>query len=59
MSDGDTIQSWSDTVAGLAVDRLVDHGLVAREDFDRATRVIAEEILVRLAMEDYPPKKTR
>jgi hypothetical protein len=34
---------------------LVDHGLLKKEDPDRAAEIAAEEILVRLAMWDYPP----
>jgi hypothetical protein len=47
--------SWSRTVAALALDALVDHGLLKREDFDAALEIAAEEIRIRLVMGDYPP----
>jgi hypothetical protein len=34
---------------------LVEHGLLQKEDLDRAAEIVAEEILVRLAMRDYAP----
>lgn len=55
MSDEKTIRSWSEMVAGLGVDMLVDHGLIDRADFERAKTIVAEEIFVRLALGDYPP----
>jgi hypothetical protein len=55
MSTEDTITTWSEKVAGLGVDILVDHGLIKKEDFERATSIVAEEIRVRLAIGDYPP----
>ena len=42
-------------MAVLAVDALVDSGLVRKDDFDQAVEVVAEEILVRLSLRDYPP----
>ena len=47
--------AWSRAVAALAVDELVDHGLVKLEDFDSAVDIAANEIQIRLAMGDYPP----
>jgi hypothetical protein len=55
MSTEVTITSWSHKVAGLGVDMLVDHGLIKKADFERATSIVAEEIRVRLAIGDYPP----
>ncbi|HEX8721686.1 MAG TPA: hypothetical protein VF736_13710 [Pyrinomonadaceae bacterium] len=49
------IQTWSEGVAELAVDALVDAGLIAKKDFERAVAVVAEEIFVRLVIGDYPP----
>jgi predicted RNA-binding protein associated with RNAse of E/G family len=49
------IQSWCESVAELGVDMLVDSGLIKKEDFAKATAIVAEEILVRLTMGDYPP----
>ncbi len=51
----ETIESWSAAIASLAVDALVDCGLVKKEDVDRAEKIVAEEIWVRLLIEDYPP----
>ena len=49
------VKSWSEGVAVLAVDALLDADLVKREDFDQAVSIVAEEILVRLVLGDYPP----
>lgn len=43
----------SETLAALIVDSLVDAGLVARPDFDRATTIAAEKIEIRKIMRDY------
>jgi hypothetical protein len=55
--DGDavTAKEWSQSVAGLAVDALLDQGLVKKADFQRAADIAAEEIHIRLTMGDYPP----
>jgi hypothetical protein len=45
---------WSEHVAALGVDTLVDHGLIRKEDFEKATAIVAEEINVRLCLNDYP-----
>ncbi len=50
------VKRWSEQIAGLAVDALVDAGLVRRDQFDSATAIVAEEILVRLCCNDYPPR---
>ena len=49
------IQDWCKSVASLSVDVLVDSGLVKKEDFNQAVDIVAEEILVRLIVGDYPP----
>jgi len=54
MSPEETITAWSEKVAGWGMDMLVEHGLLKKADFDRATSIVAEEIRVRLAMGDYP-----
>ena len=59
MSNEDTITSWSEKVAGLGVDMLVDHGLIKKADFERATSIVAQEIRVRLAIGDYPPPESK
>jgi uncharacterized protein YqgQ len=55
MRNKPTQESWCKMVAALGVDMLIDYGLIKKEDFDRATAIVAEEILVRLSMGDYPP----
>jgi hypothetical protein len=50
-----TAEGWASSVAAMAVDALVDAGLVAREQFAAARAVVAEEVLVRLCVRDYPP----
>ncbi|MBS1769912.1 MAG: hypothetical protein JSS77_09620 [Acidobacteria bacterium] len=47
-------KEWSDRAAGLAVDALVDAGLISKEEFDSAAEIVAEELLVRLAIGDTP-----
>ena len=48
------IQAWSKAAAGWAAHALVVQKLVAPEEQERATAIIAEEIHARLAMMDYP-----
>jgi hypothetical protein len=43
---------YSRRLAGLVVDALVTADIVAKADFDRASEIAAEEILVRRAMGD-------
>jgi len=45
---------WSQRVAVLAADALVDAGFVTKSDFDSVTRIIAEEVSIRLLLEDRP-----
>jgi hypothetical protein len=59
MSADDTLESWSEKVAALGVDVLVDNGLIQKADFERATSIVAEEIRIRLAIGDYPPAENR
>jgi hypothetical protein len=49
------VKAWSDQVAALAADALVEARLVSRDDFDKAAAVIAEEVFVRLCLHDFPP----
>jgi hypothetical protein len=53
------IKSWSDDIANLAVDALVDGGLISQDDFERAVSIVSEEIHVRLILGDYPPPATK
>jgi hypothetical protein len=46
---------WCLKVAGLGVDELVRAGLTPRSEFDRAKKMVAEEIFVRLCLNDLPP----
>ena len=55
MSPPKDAKEWCEQVAIFGVDMLVDRGLLKKEDFDRAVAIVAEEILVRLALKDYPP----
>lgn len=55
--DAEGLKTWSEGIAELAADALVDAGLVRKDDFARATAVIAEEIFVRLILGDWPPWK--
>ncbi len=50
-----TTKQWAANVAALAVDALLDAGLVTREHFEAANAIVAEEIHVRLCCNDYPP----
>ena len=52
----ETILTWSEVVAALAADILLDRQLIKKEDIGEATAVIAEEIHVRLCLNDYPPQ---
>jgi hypothetical protein len=56
MSDAKvTAEEWAASVAALAIDALVDAGLVSREQFEAARAIVAEEVFVRLCVNDYPP----
>lgn len=50
-----TAGGWAKDVAALAVDALLDAGIVPKSQFDAACEVVAEEIYVRLCLNDYPP----
>lgn len=50
-----TAEQWAASVAAMAVDALLDAGLVTRDKFETASAVVAEEIFVRLCCNDYPP----
>jgi hypothetical protein len=51
----ETPEEWSNAVAELAADALVDAKIIQREQFKLAVDVISEEIRVRLLVRDYPP----
>jgi hypothetical protein len=48
-------KEWSEKVAGLAIDAVVCAGLMPKQNFARAVEIAAEEIWLRLLMEDRPP----
>ena len=56
MANNEEVKTWSDNIASLAVDALVDCGLIKKEEFIKASGIVAEEILVRLLLNDYPPQ---
>ena len=45
---------WSERIATLAVDGLLDAGIVKKEDFENAVTIAAREIKIRLNLRDYP-----
>ena len=47
--------AWSLRVAVVAVDALVDAGIVVRDSAAAAVEVVAEEVRARLALGDRPP----
>ncbi|MEK6234195.1 MAG: hypothetical protein N2C14_05760 [Planctomycetales bacterium] len=53
MKDND----WSRSVAELAADALIDAGLIQKAQFAQTTEVIAEEIFVRLILNDRPDRE--
>jgi hypothetical protein len=53
-NEKDSDSDWSQKIAGLVVDSLVQAKIIALADFEWATRIAAEEILARLALEDRP-----
>lgn len=59
MADNDEVKIWSDHIASFVVDALVDCEFVKTEDFEKAAAVAAEEILVRLLLNDYPPTSAK
>ena len=47
-------EQWSNRVAALAIDALMDAGIVKREDMQKAIAIVGEEIFARLCVRDYP-----
>jgi hypothetical protein len=54
VTDGEIDTAWSRSVAELAVGTLMIAKIVGRDDLERAIAIVAEEILVRLALQDRP-----
>ena len=56
MTDNEIDVAWSHTVAELAADGLVTAKILAKDDLQKATEIIAEEIYVRLVAGDRPDR---
>jgi len=54
MTQDEIDKAWSQHIASLSVHTLVQAGIVAKTDLDRALEIVAEEVLVRLSFEDRP-----
>jgi len=46
--------AWSKKIAGLVIDALVTARILPLAEVERATKIAAEEIYVRLALRDRP-----
>ncbi|HLY47258.1 MAG TPA: hypothetical protein VKQ73_16890 [Stellaceae bacterium] len=46
---------WCLQVASMGVDELARAGLIPWSEYDRATKIIAEEIFIRMVANDLPP----
>jgi hypothetical protein len=57
MTDNEIDAAWSQSVAGIASATLIYAKILTEADKDRATKIIAEEILVRLTAGDRPDRK--
>jgi hypothetical protein len=49
------LPAWCNKVGVLAADALVDHGMIAADALEKAAKIVATEILVRVSMGDRPP----
>jgi hypothetical protein len=56
MTDDEIDVAWSRMVAELAADGLVTAKILAKDDLQKATEIIAEEIYVRLVAGDRPDR---
>ena len=56
MTDSEIDLAWSRMVAELAADGLVTAKILAKDDLQKATEIIAEEIYVRLLAGDRPDR---
>jgi hypothetical protein len=54
VTDNDIDSAWSLAVAGIASATLIQAKILAEAEKDRATKIIAKEILVRLIAGDRP-----
>jgi hypothetical protein len=57
MTDSEIDSAWSLSVAGVACATLIDAKILTEAEKDRATKIIAEEILVRLIAGDRPDRE--
>jgi hypothetical protein len=57
MTDDEINSAWSTSVAAIASATLIHAKILAESDKDRATEIIAEEILVRLIAGDRPDRE--
>jgi hypothetical protein len=55
MGNPERAEEWSQAIAALVADALLDAKLLDPSHVARATEVIAEEIWVRVNMGDLPP----
>jgi hypothetical protein len=54
MTDNEIDSAWSLSVAGFASATLIHAKILTEAEKDRATKIVAEEILVRLVAGDRP-----
>jgi hypothetical protein len=57
MTDDEIDAAWSRSVAELAIDALVTAKIMEKDDFSRAVAIAAEEIYVRVIMQDRPDRE--
>ena len=50
------VKEWSNFIAAMVVDALLDAQLVKKVDLATAIEIASVEILVRLSIDDYPHK---
>ena len=53
--ENEKYQQWSNNVAELAADAMIDANLITKEQFEESVNVVGLEIFVRLISGDYPP----
>jgi hypothetical protein len=56
MTDNEIDLAWSRMVAELAADGLVTAKILAKDDLQKATEIIAEEVFIRLVAGDRPDR---
>ncbi len=56
MTDDEIDAAWSSRIAAFVTDALMTAKIVAEKDLERATAIVAEEILVRLTIRDRPDR---